>query len=150
MGDSNRLSEEEDRAWRTFLHTSTRLMAKLEEELKAAHGETLANFDVLSNLSEAEGQRLRMSDLADRTLFSRSRLSYTVDSLQSRGLVLREPDPNDGRGVYAILTPEGRRLHSRLAPTHVAGIRRHFLSGMTPSAMHQTVVALTPVLENLE
>ncbi len=144
------LSPDEQRTWRTFLHASTRLLAQLDDEIKNAHNERLTDFDVLSNLSEAPDGVLRMSELADQTLFSRSRLTYTVSNLELRGLVSRSPDRLDGRGVVATLTTKGRNLHKKLAVTHVAGIRRHFLDRMTADQQTALTDALTGIRDGLE
>lgn len=147
---SRRFTAEEEKSWRAFLHASSRITALLDDEMRAAHGERLADFDVLSNLAEAPGGEIRMSDLADQTLFSRSRLSYTVTQLESRGLVRRVKDETDGRGVTASLTSEGIALHRRLAVTHLNGIRRHFLAATTIGSRSDLTQALEPILDGLE
>jgi DNA-binding MarR family transcriptional regulator len=145
-----RFTTEEQEAWRTFLHASTRLMSQLDDEMRATHGERLATFDVLSNLSEAPNGELRMSDLADQTLFSRSRLSYTVAQLEARGLVKRQTDPDDKRGVSAVLTPDGIVHHRKLARTHLEGIRQHFLDPTTSATRSDLSKTLTPILNALD
>jgi DNA-binding MarR family transcriptional regulator len=147
--DANSFTTEEQKAWRTFLHASSRLMSQLDDEMRATHGEPLATFDVLSNLSEAPKGELRMSELADQTLFSRSRLSYTVGQLEERGLVKRQTDPDDRRGVSATLTPKGVAHHQRLARTHLEGIREHFLEPTTPTTRSDLSDALAPILKAL-
>jgi DNA-binding MarR family transcriptional regulator len=147
---TNRHTPEEQEAWRTFLHASTRLMSQLDDEMRATHGERLATFDVLSNLSEAPHGELRMSELADQTLFSRSRLSYTVAQLEARGLVNRQADPDDKRGVSATLTPDGLAHHRKLARTHLQGIRRHFLDPTTSATRSELSKALAPILNALD
>ena len=141
---------EEQKAWRTFLHASTRIMAQLDDEMRAAHGERLATYDVLSNLSEAPSSELRMSELAAQTLFSRSRLSYTVNQLESRGLVRRQADPDDRRGVTAMLTPDGVAHHTELARTHLKGIPLHFLDPTTAITRSKLITALRPILNALD
>ncbi len=144
------LTAREDEAWRTFLHTSTRLLARLDDEMRAVHGEAIATFDVLSNLAEAPEKQLRMSDLADQTLFSRSRLTYTVQQLEARGLVERRPDELDGRGVIAALTPDGVARHRELARTHLAGVRRYFIGPVSPEALSALTASLGPMLTELQ
>ena len=144
------LTPNEQRTWRTFLHASTRLLTQLDDELKKAHNERMSDFDVLSNLSEAPGRVLRMSELAEQTLFSRSRLTYTVNNLERRGLVTRKPDQRDGRGIVAALTAKGRSLHRKLAVTHVAGIRRHFLDQMGIDEQADLTKALSGIRDQLE
>ena len=147
---TDRFTTQEEKAWRTFLHASTRLMSQLDEEMRATHGERLATFDVLSNLSEAPNGELRMSELADQTLFSRSRLSYTIGQLEARGLVRRETDPNDKRGVSAVLTPKGVAHHRELARTHLEGIRQHFLDPTSSATRSDLTKALAPILNALD
>lgn len=145
-----RFTGEQETAWKTFLHASARLTSKLDDEMRATHGERLANFDVLSNLFEAPNGELRMSDLADQSLFSRSRLSYTVNQLEVRGLVRRQADPDDKRGITAVLTPEGEAYHKKLARTHLEGIQRHFLDRTSTTSRSNLTDALTPILTALE
>ena len=147
---TKRFTAEEEKAWRTFLHASTRLMSRLDDEMRAVHGERLADFDVLSNLSEAPSGELRMSDLADQTLFSRSRLSYTVGQLEARRLVERQKDKYDRRGVTAALTPSGWAHHRKLARTHLQGIRHHFLDPTSPNSRSDLTEALAPILKQLD
>lgn len=144
------MNPEERKTWHAFLHASTRLVAKLDDELRTTHNERLTDFDVLSNLWEAPDGTLRMSQLAEQTLFSRSRLTYTVSGLETRGLVIRKPDAQDGRGVTATLTSAGRRLHKKLALTHVQGIRSHFLDRIPPQQQSQLTDALGHVVDGLE
>ena len=144
------LTTEEQKAWRTFLHASTRLMSQLDDEMRSTHGERLATFDVLSNLSEAPNRELRMNELADQTLFSRSRLSYTVGQLEARGLVERQTDPDDKRGVSAVLTAHGVKHHRKLALTHLEGIRKHFLDPTTSATRSDLSKALAPILSALD
>src|SRR5689334_4863692 len=95
-------------AWRSFLRTHSQLARRLEQQLQA-HGKiALGSYDVLVQLAEAPGNRLRMSELAEAVLLSRSGLTRLVDRLQRDGLVQREPDPDDARGLYTVLTEQGR------------------------------------------
>jgi DNA-binding MarR family transcriptional regulator len=147
---TNRFTSEEEIAWRTFLHASTHLFSRLDDEMREAHGERLADFDVLSNLAEAPDGQLRMSDLADQTLFSKSRITYTVTQLERRGLVQREKDKSDRRGITATLTPKGKTHHRRLARTHLQGIRHHFLDPTSPHSRSKLTAALNPILTQLD
>jgi DNA-binding MarR family transcriptional regulator len=123
-----RLSEEELLAWGGFLTTHARLVRQLDEELREAHGMPLGTFDVLIQLSRAPGQRLRMRDLADAIVLSRSGLTRLVDRLVRDGLVERERCGEDARGAWAVLTPAGRKALKQATPTHIEGVRRLFLS----------------------
>jgi DNA-binding MarR family transcriptional regulator len=122
MEPSRWLTPEEQVAWRAFVRGSSLLLERLDAELSEAHGLTLADYEILVWLSEAPRGGLRMSELADRALVSRSRLTYRVDRLVAQGLVERRPCPSDRRGSLAVLTPTGRRRLERAAPTHVEGV----------------------------
>ena len=121
------LSDEEQTAWRLLLSVEARLQERLDQDLRSGHGLTLAEYGVLVHLSEAGPAGLRMSDLAQRLLLSRSGLTRRFDSMVRAGLVERRSCPADGRGAMAHLTPAGRALLAEAAPTHVAGVRRYLL-----------------------
>jgi DNA-binding MarR family transcriptional regulator len=103
------------------------LVGRLDAELEREHGLPLTSYEVLMYLTDAGG-KLRMGELADRLLLSRSGITRLVDRLTRQGLVEREPCEDDGRGYYAVLTPAGRRKLSAARPDHLAGVRRHFLA----------------------
>ena len=126
VAETEWLDDVEQRAWRSFVNGARRLLGQLDAELKVS-GIGHDDYGVLVLLSEATDDRLRMSDLADEAVESRSRLSHHVGRLESRGLVAREACPDDRRGSWAVLTAEGRALMERVAPHHVAGVRRWFL-----------------------
>lgn len=90
-----------------------------------------ADYDVLSNLSETDGHRMRLNELAAHMLWSHSRLSHHLARMQTRGLVGRSGDPADGRGAVVRLTPAGMRMIRRAAPSHVVSVRRHFIDLLT-------------------
>lgn len=122
------LSERELNAWRGLLATHSRVIARLDEELEREHGLPLTSYEVLIYLADAEDCSLRMSDLADRLFLSRSGLTRLVDRLVKAGLVERVRCESDRRGSYARLTDEGRRRFGTARPTHLRGVREHFLS----------------------
>jgi DNA-binding MarR family transcriptional regulator len=119
------LDDDEQRAWRAFLEAATLLLDRLDADLRADAGMSHADFEILVRLSEADGGRLRMSDLAGRALFSRSRLSHAVARLEDLGWVHREPCPTDRRGTLAVLTPAGTAAVRRAAAGHVGSVRRY-------------------------
>lgn len=123
------LDDDEQRAWRAFLQASTRLFERLDAELEAGAGLSLADYEILAHLAEAPGG-MRMTDLAGRALVSRSGLTRRVDRLACSGLVDRRACPTDRRGVLAVLTEAGRARLEAAAPTHVAGVRRHFIDAV--------------------
>lgn len=120
------LSGDEQAAWRSFISGVRRLMDRLDADLKA-QGLTHDDYGVLVALSESEDDRMRMAELADHAVESRSRLSHHVGRLETRGLVTRQSCPEDRRGAFAVLTPEGRATIEAIAPFHVIGVRTHFL-----------------------
>ncbi|WP_232676248.1 MarR family winged helix-turn-helix transcriptional regulator [Nocardioides sp. R-C-SC26] len=120
------LDEEQQRSWRAFLLGSTLLFDRLDDDLQRAHGVSLVEYEILVRLSERDG-RMRMAQLADALAHSRSRVTHTVKRMERAGLVERTNSPEDGRGVVAVMTEEGRSLHASIAPTHVHGVRDHFV-----------------------
>ena len=126
------LDEREERAWRGYRRMRRLLDLELARELAQDAGLSEPDYDVLSDLSETPDQRLRLSELADRMLWSRSRLSHHLTRMQQRGLVTREECASDGRGSVVALTPAGRRAIEAAAPGHVAAVRRHLIDLLTP------------------
>ncbi|MDX6555289.1 MAG: hypothetical protein QOD86_1484 [Miltoncostaeaceae bacterium] len=122
-----RLLPDEMAAWRGFLRIHAGLMRQLDAELLEEHGLPLSHYDVLLQLAEVGGS-LRMSDLANAVLLSRSGLTRLVDQLERQGLVSRKRSSADARGVEAILTETGWERLRAAAPTHVRGVRRLFLA----------------------
>jgi DNA-binding MarR family transcriptional regulator len=136
-GDANRLSKSALAHWRQFLRAHAMIMRRLEADLTAAHQLPLATYDVLVQLVEAPDQRLRMTELADRVLLSRSGLTRLVDRLERQGLVRREPSPMDARGFYAVLTDAGfDRLRSATG-THLRGVNEYVVSRLTSAELAQ-------------
>ena len=134
-------------AWQAFLRASIRLMDRLDAELDG-HGLSLADYEILVNLSAEAACELRMTELAARTLVSRSGLTRRLDRLVESGLVERRNCPTDRRGVYAVLTAAGRRRLEAAAPTHVEGVRRHFISQLEGQDLRALAASLNAVLES--
>ena len=112
--------------WRDFLASYNRVISALERETQEQDGLPLNWFDVLINLSEAPGGRLRMQDLAESVILTRSGLTRRIDRLVEAGLVRRDPSPDDRRGAYTSLTEKGRRTLKRVIPSHVRSVERLF------------------------
>jgi DNA-binding MarR family transcriptional regulator len=127
MASSTLLTAKELGAWRGFLEVHTSLIHQLDTELVAEHGLPLTSYEVLMYVGDAGG-RLRMGELADRVLLSRSGITRLVDRLERQGLVEREPCDDDKRGLFAVLTRAGREKLAAARPTHLAGVRKLFLS----------------------
>lgn len=121
------LTPTELQAWRGLLRVHAALFKALDDELEAVHGIPLSSYEVLIFLSSAPDQRLRMADLADRVLLSRSGMTRLVDRLERAGLLIREQCPDDARGCFAVLTAKGEAFLQEARPTHLEGIRERFL-----------------------
>ncbi|MDN5819993.1 MAG: MarR family winged helix-turn-helix transcriptional regulator [Brachybacterium sp.] len=119
------LTSSEQEAWRTFLYATTLLSDRMGEALQSDPeiDLTLGEYEILVRLSEAENMFLRMSELADQVVHSRSRLTHTVSRMERRGLVERVRCADDGRGRQAQLTAAGEQMLVRAAPTHVRSVR---------------------------
>jgi DNA-binding MarR family transcriptional regulator len=122
------LSAAELGAWRGLLRVHAALVRALDAELDAKHDLPLTSYDVLIHLQSAPDKRLRMAELADRVLLSRSGLTRLADRLEREGLIARDTCTSDGRGSFAVLTEQGERLLGRARPTHLGGVRERFLS----------------------
>ncbi|MFP5318978.1 MAG: MarR family winged helix-turn-helix transcriptional regulator [Acidimicrobiia bacterium] len=118
------LSSDEQSAWRVFIEVGSRLFDGLDRQLQRDAGLSHADYEVLVRLSESPERRMRMSELADQALVSRSRLSHAVSRLESQGLLRREACETDRRGTFAVLTDEGFARLEAVAPGHVAEVRR--------------------------
>jgi DNA-binding MarR family transcriptional regulator len=134
---AQRLTEAELGAWRSFLRAHSQITRRLEAELVAEHELPLPSYDVLLQLAESPGRRLRMTELADRVLLSRSGLTRLVDRLEREGLVERAACPNDARGTHAVLTDAGLGRLRTAAPTHLRGVAEHVTSRLTPEEIDQ-------------
>lgn len=132
MTEPRWLDEDEQRCWRAFLGATQLLLAEIERGLEASSGLSHADYEMLVRLSEAPDRTLRMSSLAERSLFSRSRLSHAVARLERAGLILRQGCPSDRRGRFAKLTEAGMAALSKAAPLHVATVRRALIDPLGP------------------
>ena len=131
------LTPDEQRAWRAYLEMTRLLFDRLDHELQRDAAMPHTYYEILVALSEAPGRTRRMSELADITLSSRSRLSHAVDRLEENGWVRRIPCPTDRRGALAQLTDEGFRVLEAAAPGHVEGVRAHLFDRLTPEQVEE-------------
>ena len=129
------LSPAEQRAWRAYIESSKVLFDALDRQLQRDAAMPHAYYEILVALSETDGRSMRMSELADRTLSSRSRLSHAVARLEERGWVVREDCLTDRRGQIARLTDEGFAVLAGAAPGHVAAVRRLMVDVLTPKQL---------------
>jgi DNA-binding MarR family transcriptional regulator len=118
-----------------MLRVHAAVLRELDGELEAAHGLPLSSYDVLIRLEDAPGGRMRMRDIADAVLLSRSGLSRLVDRLERDGLIERAACPSDARGAFAVLTDHGRAKLLEARPTHLDGVRRRFLRHFSPEEL---------------
>ena len=119
------------RAWRSFLRAHAAVVRRLEADLVAGHGLSLGVYDVLVQLVEAPGRRLRMTELAAQVLLSRSGLTRLVDRMEREGYVRREADPTDARGVLAVMTDAGFERLRAASPTHLEGVSRYVVDRLS-------------------
>src|SRR4051794_6771601 len=132
LGEPRWLDAEEQKAWRAWLYSTLLLQDRLDRELTHQTGISHAYYEILVALSEAPGRMMRMSELADRCLSSRSRLSHAVSRLEERGWVRRQVCPDDGRGLLAVLTDEGFAALEAAAPGHAESLGPHPFDQLTP------------------
>ena len=142
------LTDEEQRAWRAYIQLAQLLMRQLDRDLHP-FGLSMHDYEILVELSEATRRRLRMTELADRTAQSRSRLSHQISRMEARGLVGREGCEGDKRGTFAVLTELGAEVIGRVAPHHVASVRRHFIDQLAVDGLGTLTQACEPVLGRL-
>jgi DNA-binding MarR family transcriptional regulator len=120
-------------AWRAFLQAHARLFRRLDEDLRAEHGISLAEYDALLQIAQAPGRHLRMSRLASRVLLSKSGVTRLVDRLVADGFVERTQCSSDARGAEAAITTAGLARLRAAAPTHLRGVEAYFISAVGPS-----------------
>ncbi|MHB1575462.1 MAG: MarR family winged helix-turn-helix transcriptional regulator [Candidatus Dormibacteria bacterium] len=131
--------------WHAFLRAHTLVARALERELLTSQRLPLAEYDVLVQLSEAPEGRLRMAQLADRVLLSRSGLTRLIERLEAGGLVRREVCPSDARGAFAVLTEDGMARLEVAAHDHLRSVQAHFGDALDSELMDQLRCALEQV-----
>jgi DNA-binding MarR family transcriptional regulator len=153
------LSTDQQRSWRAYVIGSTLLSDTLDRELRQAHGLSLGEYEILVRLSENPDRTLRMAQLADSMQHSRSRVTHTVARMEKVGLIERCAATGDRRGVEARMTDKGWALLVEAAPTHVAGVRAHFVDlagedafatmGQLMNAVADHLLAVNPAAEDI-
>jgi len=133
-------------AWRGLLVAHSRLVPAVEADLRAARQVPLSWYDVLLELNAAPGRRLRMSELGQRAVLSRTRVSRVVDELAAAGLAERQPDQADGRSSFAVLTPAGKEALRRAWPVYRQAIHRQLTSRLTPQQCRELAALLGQVI----
>ena len=138
------LNPREMKAWRSYIIASRRLLEALESDI-AGHDLSMADYEVMAQLSEAPGRRMRMSELAELAMLSKSRLSHRMKVMEKAGWIKREECAEDRRGSWAVMTEKGWRAIVAAAPDHVASVRERFIDQLTPTEQE----ALTATSANL-
>jgi DNA-binding MarR family transcriptional regulator len=133
--------------WRAFLVAHAQVRRQLERELQAEQGMGLGEYEVLLLLMQADGRRLRMSELAEKLVLSRSGVTRLVDRLAADGLVERGSCDTDRRGAWAILTDAGHGRLRDASPTHLRGVGEHFLDRIPADELEGLHRTLDRVLE---
>ncbi|MET8780153.1 MarR family transcriptional regulator [Streptomyces sp. NPDC004589] len=131
------LTPEQERAWRSYIAASWLLEDTIDRQLQQEAGMPHLYYSVLAHLSDAPDRRMRMTDLAEATKITRSRLTYVVTRLEKDGAVRREGCPTDRRGSMAVLTDAGATLLERAAPGHVETVRAAVFDHLTPEQVSQ-------------
>lgn len=145
--DNARPDEAQLEIFGRFLRVHQQVAELLNKSLVEDRSLSLPWYEVLLQLSESGEDRLRLQELADRVLYSRSGLTRLIDRMESAGFVCREPCTDDKRGTYAVLTPKGKRELRRAAPTHLRSIEEHFFSKLSGKEIEILGEAMTKVLQ---
>lgn len=150
MGDEPRwLSEQEMRAWTGFLAAGALVERRIDQQLKEEAGLSHTQYEILVRLSAAPGGALRMTELAESLLNSKSGLTYQMTQLEKSGLTERRSCPTDVRGVFAVLTEAGRKRLEGAAPGHVATVREALIDVLTPEQLAVLAEGLGEVARRL-
>src|SRR3954469_8901304 len=144
------LDETEQAVWRQYISIMRLLPDRLNASLTRGHGLTLIDYEVLARLSEAPLRRMRMTELAEGALLSKSRLSHQISRMEKEGLVRREPCETDGRGFFAVLTDAGWEKLLAAVPTHVTDVRESFISPLGREQLLALGEALNAIERGLE
>jgi DNA-binding MarR family transcriptional regulator len=133
--------------WRAFLQAHARITRRLDEELRIEHDLSLAEYDALLTIADAPDRRIRMRQLADRVILSKSGVTRLIDRLVLDGLVQRDACLSDARGAEAVLTPAGLDRLRRASRTHLRGIDEHFLAALEPDDLAAVQRSMRAVAE---
>ncbi|MER6946946.1 MarR family winged helix-turn-helix transcriptional regulator [Nonomuraea sp. NPDC000554] len=147
--DARWLDDDEFRAWIGYRRMRLLLDAQVTRDLLRDSGLSAPDYDVLSTLSETEGHRWRLTKLAERMLWSKSRLSRHISRMEQRGLVTREECESDARGAVVVLTEGGLRAIQEAAPDHVESVRRHFIDLLSKEQLEVLGAVAETVLAHL-
>jgi DNA-binding MarR family transcriptional regulator len=144
------LDADEQRAWRRYLRMQAELTATLARQLQAESDLSMADFEVLVNLTDVPEGRVRVTELARALQWEKSRLSHHFARMERRGLVIREDCPSDARGAFVVLTPHGRAAIETAAPGHVAAVRRLMFDGLDADQVATLTAIADTVLDRID
>ncbi|MGA6207453.1 MarR family winged helix-turn-helix transcriptional regulator [Nocardia testacea] len=150
MTETRWLDERERRAWRGYLTMHARLVAHLHRQLQQDSGLSLADFDVLVQLTDRPEPRMRVGELGQALQWEKSRLSHHLGRMQRRGLVLREDCPDDARGAYIVLTEQGRTAIEQAAPRHVDTVRELVFDALSEDQVDALAAIAGRILDKLD
>jgi DNA-binding MarR family transcriptional regulator len=149
VADPRWLDDDEARAWNGLMQMTELLRGQLSRELQQVSGMSDADYAVLLHLSADPERRIRMTDLATRMMWSKSRLSHQIGRMEARGLVRKEECPSDARGAFAALTPAGLAEIQAAIPEHIGSVRRNFIGLLDREQLRQLASISEKVLEYL-
>ena len=142
------LSPREMKAWRSYIIASRRLLEALESDLEG-HDLSMADYEVMAQLSEAPGRRMRMSELAELSMISKSRLSHRMKVMERAGWIKREECSEDRRGFWAVMTEKGWRAIVAAAPDHVESVRKRFIDQLSTKEQENLTATFSHLTEEL-
>jgi len=148
MARTRWLDSDEMKAWRSYITTSVDLMKALEADV-SPHGITMGDYQMLAMISEAPDSRLRLCDLADQLRLTRGGLTRRMDGVLSQGLVRRVQDDRDRRVAFAELTAKGWTLLKKIAPIHLASVRRLMIDHLSRAEIKAIGSAFGKIEANL-
>jgi DNA-binding MarR family transcriptional regulator len=147
---SHWLTEDEQQAWRGLLRMTSQLNARMNRQLQDEAGISLADYEVLVELSEAPQGRRRVFELASALAWEQSRVSHQLARMQRRGLIARQECPADARGAFVVLTETGRAAIEQAAPAHVETVRQLVFDGLSPDQLAALTAVSSSVLDRLQ
>lgn len=149
-GDVEATADEAYQVWKAVLRVQALMVAELERRTAESGVIPPTWLDLLLKLSHAQGQRLRMSDLAESAFLSRGGVTRLVSRIETDGLLRREPCPDDGRGAFAVLTPKGADALRRAAPVYRQALKDRFVAHLTRAKARAAAEGLEAILTGNE
>ncbi|WP_052487247.1 MarR family winged helix-turn-helix transcriptional regulator [Gordoniibacillus kamchatkensis] len=145
-----RVTESELAAWRLFIKTYARIIEQIERDLAEQKRVPLTAYDVLIALFEAPGHKLRLGELTQKMVLTKSGITRLLDRLEREGLVQREKSEEDRRGAYAVLTPEGEQQLRKAWPVYARGIKQYFAAPLSEEQTRQLIAAFEAMQKGQE